>query len=463
MDAIHPGYGFLSENPALPRACEQAGITFIGPSAELLELLGDKTAARNLAIKAGIPVIPARRTRSPTWQGSVRGANDRLPAHHQGCLRRRRPRHARGRDGRKNSPAESRKRAEAGAAFGNDAVFLERYIRRAKHIEVQILGDRHGNMLHLYERDCSVQRRHQKVVEVAPAVDLDQPNPPRDLRMPPSQLARAAGYYNAGTVEFLVDVDTGEWFFIEVNPRVQVEHTVTEMVTGIDIVRSQILIAQGHKLHGERSLAAAGRDSAPRLRAAVPRHDRGPLEQLHTRLRQDPTYRSPAGFGIRLDGASAYGGAVITPYYDSLLVKVTAWGSDFPQACQRMDRALREFRIRGVKTNIPFLENVVNHATISSRRRDNAFLDDTPELFQFTPRQDRATKLLTYIGDVIVNGNKEVAGKPKPDRLASHPAAARYRASRPPEPVSCCLSSGPKDSPSGRASRPAAPDRHDIP
>ena len=415
VDAIHPGYGFLAENPALPRACEAAGITFIGPNAELLELLGDKTAARRLAEKAGIPVIPG--TENP-----VRGVEQAekiageigFPLMIKAAF---------GGGGRGMRVVERREdftarveeaRQEALAAFGNDAVFLERYIQRAKHIEVQILGDRHGNIMHLYERDCSVQRRHQKVVEVAPAVDLD-PRIRKELREAAVRLARSAGYYNAGTVEFLVDVDTGSWYFIEVNPRVQVEHTVTEVITGIDIVRSQIQVAQGLALHG------------PEMR--LPEQDAVPLHGFALQCRvttEDPannfmpdygkihTYRSPAGFGIRLDGASAYGGAVITPYYDSLLVKVTAWGQDFVQACQRMDRALREFRIRGVMTNIPFVENVVNHPVFQAGNATTRFLDETPELFLFAPKKDRATKLLTYLSEIIVNGNKEVAGKPKP-------------------------------------------------
>lgn len=422
VDAIHPGYGFLSENPALARACKRAGIVFVGPSAELLDLLGDKTAARRLAEEANIPTIPG--TADPVIEPVAAAAAAKkigfpliIKAAFGGGGRGMRVV-----DGVEDFEARLQEaRLEAGAAFGNDAVFLERYIRRAKHIEVQILGDKHGNILHLYERDCSVQRRHQKVVEVAPAVHLD-PRIRRELADAAVQLARTAGYYNAGTVEFLVDMDTGEWFFIEVNPRVQVEHTVTEMVTGIDIVRSQILIAQGHEMHG----------ASLRLpqQAEIPLHGyalqcRVTTEDASNRFVPDygriQTYRSPAGFGIRLDGASAYGGAVITPYYDSLLVKVTAWGQDFEQACQRMDRALREFRIRGVKTNIPFLENVVHHDVFQAGGATTRFLDDTPELFQFSQRRDRATKLLTYLGEIIVNGNKEVAGKRKPKNLKPAP------------------------------------------
>ncbi len=415
VDAIHPGYGFLAENPALPRACERAGITFIGPSAELLELLGDKTAARKLAQKAGIPVVPGTEepVTDPAKIAEIAGQIGYpliVKAAFGGGGRGMRvvP------DADQLMPRLEEARREAGAAFGNDAVFLERYIRRARHVEVQILGDRHGNILHLYERDCSVQRRHQKVVEIAPAVNL-APEIRKGLADAAVALAKTAGYYNAGTVEFLVDADSGEWFFIEVNPRVQVEHTVTEMITGIDIVRSQIQVAQGHELYGP-VMAMPAQDQIPvhgfALQCRVTTED--PANGFVPDYGKIHTYRSPAGFGIRLDGASAYGGAVITPYYDSLLVKVTAWGRRFPDACQRMDRALREFRIRGVKTNIPFLENVVNDPKFQNGETTTSYLDENPSLFKFTPRRDRATKLLSYLSEVIVNGNPEVAKKPRP-------------------------------------------------
>src|SRR5690606_38717000 len=281
--------------------------------------------------------------------------------------------------------------------------------------------DEHGNVLHLYERDCSVQRRHQKVVEVAPAVSLD-PAIRAEICAAAVRLAKAAGYSNAGTVEFLLDSASGEWFFIEVNPRIQVEHTVTEMVTGIDLLRSQILVAQGHTLHGPE-LGLPTQEAVPlygyALQCRVTTED--PANNFVPDYGKIHTYRSPAGFGVRLDGGSAYGGASISPYYDSLLVKLTVWGREFPHACRRMDRALREFRIRGVKTNIPFLENVVNSPVFQSGHATTKFLDDTPELFEFTPRRDRATKMLTYIGDVTINGNPEVKGKPVPTRLKNAP------------------------------------------
>jgi pyruvate carboxylase len=432
VDAIHPGYGFLSENPALPRACERAGITFIGPSAELIDLLGDKTAARRLAEKAGIPVIPgtdapvagdmpltdiARRIGYPLIVKAAFGGGGRGMR----VVDREEELEAR----------VSEARAEAGAAFGNDAVFLERYIRRAKHVEVQILGDRHGNILHLYERDCSVQRRHQKVVEVAPAFALDAKTR-SSLCDAAVSIARTSRYYNAGTVEFLVDVDSGQFFFIEVNPRIQVEHTVTEMITGIDIVRGQIQVAMGYSLHGPE-MALPPQGDIPlhgyALQCRVTTED--PANNFVPDYGKIHTYRSPAGFGIRLDGASAYSGAVIAPYYDSLLVKVTAWGRRFPDACQRMDRALREFRVRGVKTNIPFLENVVNDPKFQAGETTTSYLEHTPSLFRFSPRKDRATKLLTYLADTIVNGNPEVKGKAVPKDLRA-PTVPEHIASAPP-------------------------------
>ena len=415
VDAIHPGYGFLSENPALARACEQYGIAFVGPKPAILDSLGDKTAARHLAQKAGINVVPGtEKAVKRTDDAGAIAAKIGFPLIIKAAF---------GGGGRGMRVVENPQefaikldeaRGEAAAAFGNDAVFLERFIKRAKHIEVQILGDNHGNLLHLYERDCSVQRRHQKVVEVAPAVNLD-PRIREELCAAALKLARAAGYTNAGTVEFLVDVERGEWYFIEVNPRVQVEHTVTEVVTGIDIVRAQIQVAQGHHLHGEVMRLPQQPDvlvNGFALQCRVTTED--PAQNFTPDYGKIHTYRSPAGFGIRLDGASAYGGAVITPYYDSLLVKTTAWGRDFPQACQRMDRALREFRIRGVKTNIPFLENVINDPPFQRGEVTTSYLEQNPRLFKFSNRRDRATRLLTYLGEVIINGNPEVAGKAHP-------------------------------------------------
>ncbi len=415
VDAIHPGYGFLSENPVLARACVKAGITFVGPTPELLELLGDKTAARGLAISAGVPVLPG--TEKPVknfTEAKKIAAAIGYPVMVKAAM---------GGGGRgmrvvrSESELEARleeAQSEARSAFGDASVFLEKFLARAKHVEVQILADGHGNLLHLYERDCSVQRRHQKVVEVAPAANLPE-SVRNELCAAAAQLAGKAKYVNAGTVEFLYDVDSQKWYFIEVNPRIQVEHTVTEMVTGIDLVRAQILVAQGHSLHDE-TMRLPGQENVPLYGAAL--QCRVTTEDPEKNFAPDygkiSTYRSPAGFGIRLDGGTAYAGASLAPYYDSLLVKVTAWGTNLPEACQRMDRALREFRIRGVKTNIPFVENVVNHAKFRAGEVTTSFLDEHPELFKFPKRGDRATKLLTYLGDVILNGNPEVKGKQIP-------------------------------------------------
>jgi pyruvate carboxylase len=432
VDAIHPGYGFLSENPALPRACERAGITFIGPSADLLDLLGDKTAARRLAQKAGVRVVPGTEQPVTNPKQAAKVAEEiGFPLIVKAAF---------GGGGRGmrvvDKPADfagrlEEARREAAAAFGNDAVFIERFVRRARHIEVQILGDRHGNILHLYERDCSVQRRHQKVVEVAPAVSLDA-RIRKELHEAAVTIARSAGYYNAGTVEFLVDADTGEWYFIEVNPRIQVEHTVTEMVTGIDLVRSQIQVAQGLELHGPE-MNLPPQPAIPlygyALQCRITTED--PANNFVPDYGRLSTYRSPAGFGIRLDGGSAYGGAVITPYYDSLLVKTTAWGREFQHACQRMDRSLREFRVRGVKTNIPFLENVVNHPDFQAGTVTTRWLEETPALFKFVARRDRATRLLAYLADTIVNGNPTVAGRTAPTQFHT-PPVPRHDPTEPP-------------------------------
>jgi pyruvate carboxylase len=418
VDAIHPGYGFLSENPALARACERAGIAFIGPPPNLLEQLGDKTAARRLATSAGVPVLPG--TEKPVKSAAEAHKIAReigypviVKAAMGGGGRGMRVVHAAAQLDALLEEAQG----EARSAFGDSSVFLEKYLPRARHLEVQILADHHGNLLHLYERDCSVQRRHQKVVEVAPAANLDA-SIRTELCNAAVQLARKAKYRNAGTVEFLYDVDSQKWYFIEVNPRIQVEHTVTEMVTGIDLVRSQILIAEGHKLH-EPPLSLAKQENIPlngaALQCRVTTED--PANNFAPDYGKLSTYRSPAGFGIRLDGGTAYAGAALTPYYDSLLVKVTAWGANLPEACQRMDRALREFRIRGVKTNIPFVENVVNHPKFQAGEVSTSFLEDCPELFRLPSRGDRATKLLSYLGDVILNGNAEVKGKPLPKEL----------------------------------------------
>ena len=456
VDAIHPGYGFLSENPAFARACEKAGITFVGPTPALLELLGDKTAARRLAASAGVPVLPG--TENPV-KSAAEAQKIAQEIGYPVIVKAAMGGGGRGmrvvRDPSQLAALLEEAQGEARSAFGDASVFLEKYLPRARHLEVQILADQHGNLLHLYERDCSVQRRHQKVVEVAPAANL--PGGIRnELCEAAVALARKANYRNAGTVEFLYDVDAQKWYFIEVNPRIQVEHTVTEMVTGIDLVQSQILVAQGHKLH-DPPMSLPKQQGVPLYGAAL--QCRVTTEDPEKNFAPDygkiSTYRSPAGFGIRLDGGTAYAGAVLAAYYDSLLVKVTAWGKDLPEACSRMDRALREFRIRGVTTNIPFVENVVNHPKFRAGEIITSFLDDSPELFRFPSRGDRATKLLSYLGDVILNGNPEVKGKKVPEALEVAVLPSVPGIEPPPGSRQLLQKLGPKNSPSGLAKKSA--------
>jgi pyruvate carboxylase len=411
VDCIHPGYGFLSENAALARACEEAGIQFIGPTPDHLEAFGDKTAAKKLAVAAGVPTIPGTED-ALSDPDAVAAAAARIgfplmiKASFGGGGRGMRVVQNAGELAGKLAEAQR----EAGAAFGRAEVFLERYIARAKHIEVQVLGDAHGHLVHLWERDCSVQRRHQKVVEIAPSINLPDALRTRICESA-SALCRSIGYRSAGTVEFLLDVDRDEYYFIEVNPRIQVEHTVTEVVTGIDLVRSQILIAAGHKLH-EEPLNIPTQDKLEHRGVAM--QCRVTTEDPERNFAPDygriTTYRSAGGFAVRLDGGNGFGGAVITPYFDSLLVKVTTWGASLEEAGQRADRALREFRIRGVKTNISFLLNLIEHPTFKSGDATTTFIDQTPELFRFRQNRDRATKTLSYLSDVIVNGRPDVKG-----------------------------------------------------
>ncbi len=412
VDMIHPGYGFLSENADFARACEEAGIVFIGPRPELLESMGDKVAAKKAADKAGVPTLPAtpkpvsKPAEALRWGRKI-GFPLIIKAAFGGGGRGMRV--VQKEEDLKDMLEEAQ--GEAERAFGNSAVFVERYVGRAKHLEVQVLGDRKGNVVHLHERDCSVQRRYQKVVEVAPSIGL--PDEVVDsLCGAGVELANKIGYDNAGTVEFLLDQDTNEWFFIEMNPRIQVEHTVTEQITGIDIVRSQILVAMNHGLHGSK-IGIPPQNEIPRNGCAV--QCRVTTEDPEKGFTPDYgkilSYRSAAGFGVRLDGAMGDTGAIITPFYDSLLVKITASGPNLPQALDRMHRALREMRIRGVKTNIPFLENVINHKDFVDGKATTRMIDITPSLFKFKARKDRASKLLSYLGEVIVNGNPQVKGR----------------------------------------------------
>ena len=415
VDLIHPGYGFLSENADFARACEENGLNFVGPSADLLGRMGDKIEARKIAEKAKVPTLPGTQDPISDRKEAVKTAKKIgfpliIKAAFGGGGRGMRV----VKDPKDLIPLLDEAQGEAGRAFGNDAVFLERYIGRAKHIEVQIIGDKQGNVVHLHERDCSVQRRHQKVIEIAPSVGLPD-EVRRDLCEAAVIIAKSIGYYNAGTVEFLLDLDTHEWFFIEMNPRIQVEHTVTEVITGIDIVRTQCLIAQGHSLFSDE-IGMPPQDEVPRngyaIQARITTED--PEKNFAPDYGKIVNYRSAAGLGIRLDGAMGDTGSVITPFYDSLLVKLTASARSFDLAIQRMDRALREFRIRGVKTNIPFIENVIHHDTFSSGQAITTLIDTTPALFNFKRRRDRATKLLKLLGETIVNGNEQVKGRPVP-------------------------------------------------
>ena len=425
VDAIHPGYGFLSENPAFARACATAGITFVGPSPELLDMMGDKTAARAVAQRIGVPTLPGTDDPISDRDEAIKAARKiGFPLIIKAAF-------GGGGRGMRVVKKESElaglldeAQGEAERAFGNAAVFLEKYIPRAKHIEVQVLGDSHGNVIHLFERDCSVQRRHQKVVEVAPSFGLPE-NVIQELCDAAARLAREIRYNNAGTVEFLYDLDRHEWFFIEMNPRIQVEHTVTEVLTGLDLVRAQILIAQGHSLHS-REVGMPAQNQIPRNGYAI--QCRVTTEDPENKFTPDYgkilAYRSPGGFGIRLDGAMGYSGAVITPFYDSMLVKVIASGQNYEIAMDRMHRALSEFRIRGVKTNVPFLENVIQHPEFRTGQATTTLIDTTPELFKFTSRKDRATKLLNYLGNVIVNGNPHAKGY-QPKGVLPIPSAPR--------------------------------------
>jgi len=413
-DAIHPGYGLLSENPAFVDACDKNGITFIGPKAETMRALGDKASARKVAIAAGVPVIPASEVLGDDMDAIAKEAVEigyplMLKASWGGGGRGMRP--INGPDELEEKILEGRREAEA--AFGNGEGYLEKMITRARHVEVQILGDKHGQIYHLWERDCSVQRRNQKVVERAPAPYLSDAQR-QELCELGRRICAHVNYECAGTVEFLMDMETGKFYFIEVNPRVQVEHTVTEEVTGIDIVQSQILIAEG-KTIAEATGKASQEDvtlNGHALQTRITTED--PQNNFIPDYGRITAYRSATGMGIRLDGGTAYSGGVITRYYDSLLVKVTAWAPTPQKAINRMDRALREFRIRGVSTNIAFVENLLKHPTFLSDQYTTKFIDETPDLFSFEKRRDRGTKVLTYIADITVNGHPETEGRPAP-------------------------------------------------
>ena len=403
VDAIHPGYGFLSENADFVRACEEAGIAFIGPKSDTMARMGDKLAAKQIAISCGVPIVPG--CTEPLRDGDEaleKAVSFGFPV----ILKA-----AGGGGGRgmrrcdtpeEVKPAFELVKSEAKKAFGNDDIFIEKFIVEPKHIEVQVLGDQYGNVMHLGERDCSLQRRYQKVVEVAPAWSVPEETREK-LRADAVKIAKSVGYVSAGTVEFLVDA-YGNHYFIEMNPRIQVEHTVTEMVTGIDLVRAQILIAEGYPLScpdigltQQEDLHINGYAIQCRVTTEDPQNNFAPDNGRIT------MYRSGGGFGVRLDGGNAATGTVISPYYDSLLVKVTAWDNTFPGVCRRAARAIGEVHVRGVKTNIPFLSNILHHPTFLQGKCHTKFIDDSPELFDITDSRDRATRVLRYIANIQVN------------------------------------------------------------
>ncbi|MCR1835824.1 pyruvate carboxylase [Oceanobacillus caeni] len=411
VDAIHPGYGFLSENIQFAKRCEEEGLIFIGPNSEHLSMFGDKVKAREQAVNAGLPVIPGSDGPVQTLDEVVEfGENHGYPIIIKASLGG----GGRGmrivRNEKSVKEAYERAKSEAKAAFGNNEIYVEKLIENPKHIEVQIIGDQHGNIVHLYERDCSVQRRHQKVVEVAPSLSLSE-ELRHEICDAAVRLMKNVNYINAGTVEFLVT--NNEFYFIEVNPRVQVEHTITEMITGIDIVQTQVRIAQGYEINS-KTVGIPPQDeirtNGYAIQSRITTED--PLNNFMPDTGKIMAYRSGGGFGVRLDAGNAYQGAVISPYYDSLLVKVSTHALTFEQAAHKMVRNLKEFRIRGIKTNIHFLENVIMHENFLSGEYDTTFIDHTPELFVFPKRKDRGTKMLSYIAHTTVNG---VGGREKPN------------------------------------------------
>lgn len=403
VDAIHPGYGFLSERADFAQACEDNGIKFIGPKPDVMSRMGDKVEARKSAIAAGVQVVPGLDVPIEHVDDAVKFCKQHgLPVIFKAAF---------GGGGKGMRVVKSfdeleenfrRAQSEAKAAFGNGAMFIERFIERPRHIEVQLMGDEHGNVVHLYDRDCSIQRRHQKVVEIAPAPNLD-PKVREAIAADALKIARFVNYQGAGTAEFLVD-QQGKHYFIEVNARLQVEHTVTEEVTGIDLVQTQIKVAEGSTLQElglEQDLIQANGCS---LQCRVTTED--PAREFAPDTGRIEVFRSGEGFGIRLDGAAAFTGAHISPYYDSLLVKVIATSKTLRQSALKMDRALKEFRVRGVKTNIPFLLNVLEHEKFLNVTYDTSFIDENPQLFSFKTGKNRAQKLLYYIAELMVNGPK---------------------------------------------------------
>ena len=442
-DAIHPGYGFLSENPQFAHLCAESGVTFIGPSPEIMRRLGNKVQARALAIEADVPVMPATEplpdddaeiTRlaaeigypvmlKASWGGGGRGM--RVIEAESGLLEQ-----------------VAAARREAAAAFGNDEVYLEKLVRNARHVEVQIMGDLHGQVVHLFERDCTVQRRHQKIVERAPAPYLTQDE--RDeICGAAVRLARSVNYCNAGTVEFLQDMETGEFYFIEVNPRIQVEHTVTEQITGLDLVKSQIRIAAGGRIGNVDSSGIPAQSDIGMRGAAI--QCRVTTEDPRNNFIPDyghiVAYRSPAGPGVRLDAGTAYSGAVIGRHYDSLLVKITTSGVSETEAADRMLRGLSEFRVRGVETNLAFLSALISDSRFIRGDYNTRFVDESPHLLQLKADSGHGAHLMHYIGEIVVNGNAQVAGRKTP-KVMKQPKASPIDLQRPADGLRQVLESG---------------------
>ncbi|MGB5824589.1 MAG: pyruvate carboxylase [Proteocatella sp.] len=403
VDAIHPGYGFLSENPIFAKMCRDNGIAFIGPSVETMEMMGDKISSKKIADLCGVPTIPGTKEAIKNATDAIRIAEEigypvMVKASNGGGGRGMRI----VRSSEQMSTDFESAMNESIKAFGDDKIFIEKYLNRPKHIEVQILGDSQGNIVHLFERDCSLQRRHQKVIEFAPSISLKEETKTKLLESA-VKLAKYVNYKSAGTLEYLVD-DQENFYFIEMNPRIQVEHTVTEMITGIDIVQSQVLIEMGHPLTSKEINIQSQDDikiNGYSIQCRLTTED--PTKGFMPDTGKISVYRSGSGFGIRLDGGNGFTGSEITPYYDSLLVKATSWDRTFQGATRKVIRSLREFRIRGVKTNIPFLINVLNHPSFIEGKCYTSFIEDTTELFDIKTSKDRASKLINFIGNVIVN------------------------------------------------------------
>ncbi len=428
VDAIHPGYGFLAENEEFAKTCEEAGIEFIGPTAEMMNQLGDKIQSKIVAHSVGVPTVPGVEKAIETEAEALEFANS---CGYPVMLKAAAGGGGRGmrivRNEEELLPQFRSARSEAAKAFGIDDIFIEKYLENPKHIEVQILGDKEGHIVHLFERDCSIQRRHQKVIEFTPALCLTDEQR-EAICADAIKIAKAVNYRSAGTVEFLLDHTTGKHYFIEMNPRIQVEHTVTEMVTGIDIVQAQILVAEGHRLDSEEigiksqdDIKVTGHAIQCRITTEDPANDfmpdTGTIE----------SYRSPGGFGIRLDGGNGFQGSTITPFYDSLLLKVTAFGRNFDDTRRKAIRALGETLIKGVKTNIPFMLNVLNHPTFAAGECDTGFIANTPDLLDIAKVQDTELKVIEFLGNKFVN---ETKGK---KRSYNVPVFPKFKAEELPE------------------------------